>query len=189
MSVAKSLEILPGRVIKTDAPERLSVEVAKALREAPGYLPALMVETALLESAGKSRETIAALRKILQQAPDFPLDQIDLSRNLARSGEADSIEAAHQLAKKARQTLPSDPRATIAFAEANYRLEKYQYAIGLLEELQRTKALDVDGLCLLGLSQFHNDDPEAGRPTLQQAVSAGLGEPLRGEATKILQQD
>jgi tetratricopeptide (TPR) repeat protein len=164
-------------------------EVEQALRESPGHLPALMVEAARLESAGKYRESIAALRKILQQVPDFPLAQIDLSRNLARSGEADSIEAAHQLAKKARQTLPSDPRATIAFAEANYRLEKYQYSIGLLEELQRTKALDVDGLCLLGLSQFHNDDPEADRPTLQRAVSAGLREPLRSEATKLLQED
>ena len=127
--------------------------------------------------------------EILQQFPDFPLAQIDLSRNLARSGVPDSIESAHQLAKKARQTLPTDPRATTAFAEANYRLEKFQYVIGLLEELQRNKTLDVDGLGLLGLSQFHNDNPDAGRATLQQALSAGLGEPLRSEATKLLQPD
>src|SRR5438132_1511906 len=82
-------------------------EVQKELKSNPEYVPALMVQAALLAQRGEATAATETYNSILRRLPDFAPAQKRLGNLYAQ--DPSTVAAAYDLAMKARKTLPRDP--------------------------------------------------------------------------------
>jgi TolA-binding protein len=68
----------------------------------------------------------------------------------------------------------------------SYEKKEYPRAVQLLQESARKQALDADSLFYLGMSQLQGRQKAEAREVLDQALVAGLQEPLAAEAKRAL---
>jgi Tfp pilus assembly protein PilF len=160
------------------------IEVQKELRSNPEYVPALMAQAALYAQHGQIKPATETYIDILRRWPDFAPAQKRLARLYAQ--DSSTVAAAYDLATKARRTLPDDPELAEVLGRLSYEKKEYQRAIQLLQESARNKPLNANSLFYLGMSQLQARQKTEGRGVLNQALVAGLQEPLASEAKRAL---
>ncbi len=159
-------------------------EIDETLKAKPKYVPALMAAAALDVQSGNRAAAIDRYQQVLERFSDFAPAQKALARLYAEdpAHEAEAFD----LANKARKTLPGDPGVARLLGQLNYQKKDYSRAIQLLHESARQKPLDAIGLYYLGSSQIAANQGSAGRQTLEQALAAGLKDPLAAKARSEL---
>jgi tetratricopeptide (TPR) repeat protein len=164
-------------------PEHLSQsepEIQKILDANPGYVPALMARADLQVQRDDAKAAIVIYNDIVRRYPDFAPVQKRLA-SLYLEDPA-HIDEAYSLALKARNTLPDDSELAKILGEISYKRKEFGYAIQLFQESARKKPLRGPDLYYLGMSQLRASQDSESRKTLEQALTAGLQEPLLGEA-------
>jgi tetratricopeptide (TPR) repeat protein len=159
-------------------------EIQKELETSPQYLPALMARAAVDEQRGQTKSAADIYTDILGRLPDFAPAQKRLAALYAQ--EPSKTSAAYDLAAKARKTLPDDAQLAELLGRLSYEKKEYQRAIQLLQESARKKPLDANSLFYLGMSQLQARQKSEARDVLDQALVAGLQEPLATEAKRAL---
>ena len=162
-------------------------EVNRVLQADPGNVPARMAQAGLQAQRGDTKTAADGYLDILRRAPDFAPAQKCLAA-LYLADPATRTQA-FDLAAKARTTLPDDPALTAIFAQANYQRKEYAYALQLFQESARRQPLDANSLFAMGMCYLQTKQPTPGVETLQQALRAGLREPLLGEARKSIEEN
>jgi uncharacterized protein HemY len=98
------------------------------------------------------------------------------------------VDEAYGLAVKARNALPDDPELAKILGEISYKRKEFGYAIQLFQESARQKPLRGTDLYYLGMSQLQASQDSESRKTLEQALSAGLQEPLLRQAKAAISE-
>jgi uncharacterized protein HemY len=159
-------------------------EVQKELKSNPQYVPALMAQAALLAQRGEIKPATEIYSDILRRLPDFAPGQKYLASLYAK--DPSMVATAYDLAIKARKTLPDDPELFELLGRLSYEKKEYPRAIQLLQESARKRPLDADSLFYLGMSQIQARQKAEAQGVLNQALVAGLQEPLAAEAKRAL---
>jgi tetratricopeptide (TPR) repeat protein len=159
-------------------------EIQKELGSNPEYVPALMAQAALDTRRGETKPAREMYSNILRRLPDFAPAQKRLAMLCAQ--DPSTVAAAYDLATKARKTLPDDPELAELLGRLSYEKKEYPRAVQLLQESARKQALDADSLFYLGMSQLQGRQKAEAREVLDQALVAGLQEPLAAEAKRAL---
>ena len=159
-------------------------EIQKELRSNPEYVPALMAQAALDTQRRETKPATEIYSNVLRRLPDFAPAQKRLALLCAR--DPSKLAAAYDLATKARKTLPDDPELAELLGRLSYEKKEYSRAVQLLQESARKQALDADSLFYLGMSQLQSRQKAEAREVLDQALVAGLQEPLAAEAKRAL---
>jgi tetratricopeptide (TPR) repeat protein len=159
-------------------------EVQEELKTNPEYVPALIAQAALDVQHGQVKPAIEIYSNILRRFPDFAPAQKHLAALYAQ--DPSTIAAAYEVAAKARKTLPDDPELAELLGRLSYEKKEYPRAIQLLQESARKKSLGADSLFYLGMSQFQAKQTAEAQGVLNQALVAGLQEPLATEAKRAL---
>ncbi len=159
-------------------------EVQNELKSDPNYVPALMAQAALLAQRGQAKPATETYTDILRRLPDFAPAQKRVAALYAQDPSA--VAAAYDLATKARKTFPDDPELSELLGRLSYEKKEYPHAIQLLQETARKRPLDADALFYLGMSQLQARQTAEARGALNQALVAGLQEPLATEAKRAL---
>jgi tetratricopeptide (TPR) repeat protein len=159
-------------------------EVQKELKSNPDYVPALMVQAALLAQRGDAKAAIETYNNILRRLPDFAPAQKHLAGLYAQ--DPSTVTAAYDLAMKARKALPEDPDVSQLLGRLSYEKKEYTRAVQLLQESARQRPLDADSLFYLGMSQLQARQKSEAQGALNQALVAGLHEPLAAQAKRAL---
>jgi tetratricopeptide (TPR) repeat protein len=160
------------------------IEVQKELRSNPEYVPALMAQAALLAQRGQVKPATEMYIDILRRLPDFAPGQKGLAMLYAQ--DPSQVAAAYDLATKARKTLPDDPELSELLGRLSYEKKEYPRAIQLLQESARKRPLSASSLFYLGMAQLQVRQKAEAREVLDQALVAGLQEPLATEAKHAL---
>ena len=158
--------------------------IQNELKADPQYLPARMAQAALDEQRGQLKPAVEIYTDILRRSPDFATAQKRLASLYAK--EPSTTAAAYDLATKARKALPDDAQLAELLGQLSYQKREYQRAIQLLQESARKSTLNADSLFYLGMSQLQTKQSNEGRDALNQALVAGLREPLASEARHAL---
>jgi Flp pilus assembly protein TadD len=160
------------------------IEVQKELKSNPDYVPALMAQAALYAQRDQVKPATEMYGDILRRLPDFAPAQ----KRLAALDVQDpsTVPAAYDLATKARKTLPDDPELSELLGRLSYEKKEYPRAIQLLQESARKRPLNANSLFYLGMSQLEARQKTEAREVLDQALVAGLQEPLAAEAKRAL---
>jgi tetratricopeptide (TPR) repeat protein len=159
-------------------------ELQKELNSDPEYLPALMAQAALDKQRGQIKPATEIYNGILRRWPDFAPAQKGLAALYARDPSATAT--AYDLAAKARQALPDDAELAELLGQLSYEKKEYQRAIQLLQEGARAKSLNANSLFYLGMSELQVRQKTEAQGVLNQALLAGLQEPLASEARRAL---
>src|SRR6266496_674232 len=159
-------------------------EVQKELKSNPQYVPALMAQAALDAQHGEIKRATETYSGILRRWPDFAPAQKHLAALDAQ--DPSNVIAAYDLATKARKTLPDDPELAELLGRLSYEKKEYPRAIQLLQESARKRSLDANSLFYLGMSQLQTRQKTEAQGALNQALVAGLHEPLATEAKRAL---
>jgi len=160
------------------------IDLQKELRSNAKYTPAIMAQAALHAQHGQIKPATEIYNDILGRLPDFALAQKRLATLYAQ--DPSKLPAAYDLATKARKTLPDDPELSELLGRLSYEKKEYPRAVQLLQESARKRPLDADSLFYLGMSQLQASQKAEARGVLNQALVAGLQEPLATEAKRAL---
>lgn len=158
--------------------------VQNELKSNPEYVPALMAAAALQAQHGEVKPAIETYTDTLRRFPDFAPAQKHLAALYVR--EPSTVALAYDLATKARKALPDDPELSELLGRLSYEKKEYPRAIQLLQETARKRPLDADSLFYLGMSQLQARQKAEAQSVLNQALVAGLHEPLSTEAKRAL---
>jgi len=157
-------------------------QVQNELKSNPEYVPAVMARAALDAQRGQVKPVVYI--DILRRLPDFAPAQKRLATLYAQNPS--TTAAAYDLAAKARKTLPDDAELAELLGRLSYEKKEYERAIQLLQESARKRPLNADSLFYLGMSQLQTRQKADARGVLDQALVAGLQEPLATEAKRAL---
>jgi Flp pilus assembly protein TadD len=159
-------------------------EVQMELKSNPEYVPARMAQAGLDVQRGEVKSATQIYSDILRRLPDFAPAQKHLASLYAQ--DPSTVAAAYDLAAKARKALPDDPELAELLGRLSYEKKEYPRAIQLLQESARKRPLDADSLFYLGMSQLQTRQKAAAQGVLNQALVAGLQDPLAAEAKRAL---
>lgn len=161
-------------------------ELERILQNDPDNVPALMVKAKLAKQRNQEKEAEEIYRRVLARYPDFT----PAEKNLAALYANDSafLDKAYELAAAAHKQTPEDNDLTELLAEISYKKKDFAYAAQLLNDVVTKRPLGSRGLYYLGMSSVQLKQNAAGRAALQQALQAGLQEPLADEVKRVLAQ-
>jgi Tfp pilus assembly protein PilF len=159
-------------------------EIQKDLQSNPEFVPALMAQAALDTKQGQTKRATETYDNILRRWPEFALAQKSLAALYAQ--DPSTLPAAYDLAAKARKTLSDDPGLTELLGRLSYEKKEYPRAVQLLQESARQQPLDANSLFYLGMSQLQARQETEAKGVLNQALVAGLQEPLASQAKRAL---
>ena len=159
-------------------------EIERALKTNPNYLPALMAQAGIFLKRGESKAAATNYTEVLRRLPDFAPAQKRLASLYLET--PNKLDEAYDLAVKARKTLPDDPELAQILAELSYERKEFAYAVQLLRQSAKKRPLDAKYLYYLGMSHLKAKDKIQSREALDQALAAGLQDPLASEARSVL---
>jgi tetratricopeptide (TPR) repeat protein len=192
---SESNEDFPGKgevrqrlaVLRID-PATATGEALKTLedyiREKPKDPVALLRMAQLQEKAATPDQVIQAYEKIVETDPLFGPALLRLAE--LYSDRPSDVSKAYELATKARQALPDDPRTIDALGWASFKKGDYEGALKLLKEAAAKLPDHPDVQFHLGLAYYMVGDEASARQELQKAAGAGKDFPGREEARKRL---
>jgi tetratricopeptide (TPR) repeat protein len=159
-------------------------EIEQILKEQPDYAPALMAQAAIGVQEKNLNAAADIYSGLLRKYPDFVPAQKQLAAIYA--DDPQNLAKAYDLAMKARKAMPEDPEAARTLGELSFKRNEFSYAAQLFRESNSKQPLPAKDLYYWGMAQLRSRQEAEGRKTLEQALSAGLDEPLAGEARKRL---
>jgi tetratricopeptide (TPR) repeat protein len=162
-----------------------SAEVARALKEDGEYVPAQLAAAALERQKGNAKTAAQYYERVLARFPDFAPAEKDLAGLYVR--EPLNPTRAYELALRARKALPDDAELADVLVELCYQRKDYSRALQLLQESARNRALDPEHLYYLGMCSFYTRQNLQAREALDQALAAGLKDPLASDAKRALE--
>ena len=116
--------------------------------------------------------------------PDFAPAQKRLATLYAQ--DPSTIAAAYDLATKARKTLPDDPELSELLGRLSYEKRNIRAPSNCFRKAPGNGRLTPNSLFYLGMSQLQARQNAEARGALNQALAAGLQEPLAAEAKRAL---
>lgn len=161
-------------------------EMEALLRSDPEYVPALMARARLQEGRDDREAAASTYGAVLERFPRFAPAQVRLAALFAEI--PDKRAKAYELAVEARKALPDDPELARTLAEISYYRNEFAYAAQLLRESAAKEPLGATNLYYLGMSLRGLKDNAGSQDALQQALSAGLQEPLSTQARQVLSE-
>jgi tetratricopeptide (TPR) repeat protein len=201
-TIQRALNANPDPSLSTDAKRFLAMtalndpsaeavkarpEIEQLLQEHPDYVPALMAQAAIRVQENNLNAAAGIYSELLRKYPDFSPAQKRLAAIYA--DDPQNLAKAYDLAMKARKAMPSDPEAGRILGELSFKRNEFSYADQLFRESNSKQTLPAKDLYYWGLAQIQSRQQSQGRKTLEQALSAGLSEPLAGEAKKRLAEE
>lgn len=162
-------------------------EIEQILKEQPNYVPALMAQAAIGVQEKNLNAAAVIYSEVLRKYPDFAPAQKRLAAIYA--DDPKNLAKAYDLAMKARKVMPGDPEAARILGELTFKRNEFPYAAQLFSESNSKQPLPATDLYYWGMAQIKSRQEAEGRKTLEQALSAGLSEPLAGEARKRLAEE
>jgi tetratricopeptide (TPR) repeat protein len=175
-----ALDQNPEQVAKSEP------EIQKILAVDPHYIPALMARADLQVQRSDPRTATDIYSDVLRRYPEFAPAQKRLAALYLE--DPNRMDEAYSLAVKARNALPDDPELAKILGEISYKRKEFGYAIQLFQESARQKPLRGTDLYYLGMSQLQASQDSESRKTLEQALSAGLQEPLLRQAKAAISE-
>jgi tetratricopeptide (TPR) repeat protein len=174
--------------LEQPSPEAMAAqsEIENILKTQPGYLPALMAQAAVDLQRNDSKGAAGIYSDALRKYPDFAPAQKRLAVIYAE--EPENLAQAYDLAMKARKALPADADLARTLAELSFKRNEFSYAVQLFQESNAKQPLAAKDLYCLGMAQLQSRQEAQGRKTLEQALAAGLSEPLASEVKKRLSE-
>lgn len=159
-------------------------QMRQILATRPNYIPALMVSALAEEAQGRPESARRVYESILVGTPSFA----PATRNLAilcTQHFPDDTEA-YEMALKAREAYPEDPKVSRALGILVYRRAKgredFERSAQLLKASAGTLTEDAELMYYLGMAQYQIKDKES-RKALERAlvlnVEPGLAERAR----------
>ena len=82
--------------------------------------------------------------------------------------------------------MSDDPGLTELLGRLSYEKKEYPRAVQLLQESARQQPLDANSLFYLGMSQLQTRQKAEAQGILNQALVAGLQDPMAAEAKRAL---
>ena len=159
-------------------------EINSALAADPNYVPALIARAAIQTKRGETAGAETTYKQVLQRFPDFAPAQRDLA--LLLINDPTKLDAAYELATKARRTNSGDPLISVVLGRVYYERKDFNRAIQLFQESAREKPLDAKSLYYLGMAQAQAKHKAEAKETLNRALQAGLGDAEASEAKREL---
>jgi tetratricopeptide (TPR) repeat protein len=157
------------------------VEIDKVLAKEPAYIPALMAKA---EHRSDPTSAISLYQEVLDHWPEFPIAQKFLAALYAE--EPGKLDAAFDLALKARNSLIDDPELAQTLGVISYRRNDFSYAVQCFQETARKRPLRPRELYYLGIAQLRLSKDQESRKALETAIRAGLPEPMMEEAKAVV---
>ena len=161
-------------------------EIERALKANPNYVPALMAQAGMFLQRGESKPAATIYTEVLRRLPDFAPAQKRLASLYMET--SDKRDEAYDLAVKARETLPDDPELAQILAELSFQRKEFAYAVQLLRQSAKKRPLDAKCLYYLGMSHLKAKDKIQSREALDQALAAGLEDPLAEDARRAISE-
>lgn len=158
--------------------------IQEAVIRAPDDPLILMAAGKNSQKRGNLAEAAVQFSRVLQLLPDFPMAQKELA-GIYRDDPA-KLARAHDLAVKARRSLPDDVPLMLILAETSFHRKEFAYARQLLEESARWEPLTARGKYFLGVSIWELKDARAAAETLRRALAEDLPDPFRADARRVL---
>jgi tetratricopeptide (TPR) repeat protein len=176
------------RVVSLEEPSAEAVaaepEVLAMLQAQPDDVPALMAQAAIQRQRGDAKSAAATYSRVLQNYPDFAPAQKQLAGIYADN--PDDLAKAHELATKARRSLPEDADLARTLGEINFQRKDFAGAVQMFQQSARRTPLPPKQLYHLGLAQLETRREADGRQTIERAITEGLEAPLVEEAKRRL---
>jgi TolA-binding protein len=142
------------------------------------------VRAAVQAHGTESKAAVATYEEVLRRYPDFAPAQKQLAAIYAEDSQ--QIDRAYDLAVKARASLPDDAGVSRTLAAISYKKKDFNYAVQLFGESARKTPLDAKSLFYLGMSHLQLKQKDESRKALEEALAAGLPEPLAKEAKQSI---
>jgi Flp pilus assembly protein TadD len=95
-------------------------------------------------------------------------------------------DEASDLALKAHETLPEDSELAQLLAKLSYERNEFATSFQLLQESAASGPLDAEHLYYLGMAHSKENNTLQARRVLDQALAAGLHDPLASDARRTL---
>ena len=154
------------------------------LQAQPDDVPALMAQAAIHRQRGDAKNAAATYARVLQTYPDFAPAQKRLAAIYAEKPE--DLVKAHELATKARRSLPDDADLARTLGEINFQRKDFAGAVQMFQQSARKAPLPPKQLYHLGVAQLETRREADGRQTIERAITEGLEGPLAEEAKRRL---
>ncbi len=181
---AKRLSAMIAVLQNPSTATKHSAEVQGALRENPGYAPALAASGIIHEQDGQIPAAVKAYEAVLQRLPTF----VPAHKRLAALylGPLSDPQKAVQHAAKARERMPNDPEIAKLLGIAEFKRGDFSRSAQFLKEGSRGRANDAELFYYLGLSHYRLKQKTESKKALDHALALNLPSPLAAEARRIL---
>ena len=143
-----------------------------------------MAQAAIHLGNGDAKRAAEIYEWVLSRLPDFAPAQKRLAALYLR--QPANSDKAYDLATHARKTLPDDPELAEILGEISYGRKEYSRAAQLFDESARKRPLDAKHLFYFGICSAQTKQVDRARKALDQALAAGLEDPLASEAKQTL---
>jgi Tfp pilus assembly protein PilF len=164
--------------------EDARVEYERALVGNPDSVALQTVVAMILEAENKSDEARRRYERILEKEPNAVVAANNLAWLYIERGE--NVDLALQLAQRAKQTLPADPRVNDTLGWIYYKRNLIDQAIPLLQDGVRGDANNPLHQHHLGMAYFQAGDWPKAREALERALKPGSWFPGIDDARKAL---
>jgi tetratricopeptide (TPR) repeat protein len=176
--------VLLGQLyVATDQPDK-AIDKLKTLTE-KNKNPTTLMQLALIYEGTKNfpaaRDSYNAL---LAAAPSFAPALNNLA--LLNSERFGQLDAASDLAKRAREAAPNEPHIADTLGWILFKRGEYSNALAMLQESAALLPDQAEIQFHLGSTQYMLGQDEAARPTLKTAVDAAVEFPGKDEARRRL---
>jgi tetratricopeptide (TPR) repeat protein len=159
-------------------------EAEKVLVTEPNYVPALMVSALVQEGHGSYKQAAQVYDKVLVRYPLFA----PAVRNLAFlcCDQLGENQRGYDLAVKARESFPQDPKVARTLGILTYRKADYSRAAQLLKQSLQARPTNVEALYYLGMAQYQLKSKAESKASLQRALDLNLDPKLASDARRVL---
>jgi tetratricopeptide (TPR) repeat protein len=160
--------------------------IQEVLKSQPDDAPALMAWAAASGFKSDSAAAEQAYEKVLAHYPDFTPAEIRLARLYA--DEPANLNRAYELATKAHDELPNDPRVTKILGIILCQHGDYGRAANMLKESALKLNSDAELYYFLGTAQYHLKRMTESKTSFQQALALNLSGKQADAAKQMLSQ-
>jgi tetratricopeptide (TPR) repeat protein len=169
--------------VASNRPEQ-AIEKLKAFTEKNQDIPTLMQLGLIQQSLKRFPEAAETYEKLLKINPKFAPALNNLAELYAE--QLGKLDAAYDLAKKAREAAPNEPHMADTLGWILYKRGEYSNALRLLQESTARLPDNPEIHFHLGMAAYMVGDEEAARTALQKAASAAADFPGKEDARRRL---
>lgn len=170
--------------INSHQQEKALIDLKDVLTRKPTEVTALMLMGVIYEQDKNDREAANAYEKLLAINPRFSAALNNLA--YLYSEHMGQLDRAFEMAKRARELLPTEPNTADTLGWILYKRHQYPWAFSLLAESARALPSNAEISYHLGMVQYRLGEEGAARLALDHAMEIGKEFPGIDEARKAL---